>query len=692
MNGKYLYLAISALLGLLSTLVQFFPFFLCFLLYWLWLLKWKQFNKPQLLLILLVAVIFSITGEYAAAKNQTHIPESTTSFLVQFIQDPKIDGDLLQIQAEEQRYNEKILIRYQINSETEKSTLKSSSFYRGICSVSGTISKPRIVKNPNGFNYRGYLASKGVFWIVESPKNPFSHCTVVGTDPLKKIKELRYEGIRFLETSLPPEVASLSAALIFGDRSLFDAELQSDYQKTGIVHLLAISGLHVSLLVGMFFYFGIRIGLTREFMVHFLLFLLPVYVIITGGSPSVIRAVLMIFLVLAATKWKIRPKILAIDAISIAFLFYIFVDSYIIFDVGFQLSFSVSFSIILSSQYLLRAYQNYLAQMIVTSIIAQLAALPFLFYHYFEISFMGIAANLLYIPLFSFLYLPGLYFLFFVQILFGKPPDLLIHMFSNLINMSNKFISHLANFSFTSFIPGRPNPILLFCYFFTILLIFYIWECSKIQKKILFLFTLSITLLSFQYFWNWIQPVGQVTMIDVGQGDSILIQLPHRQGTYLIDTGGTIQFNEEAWRKRTKPFEVGRDVVVPYLKGQGITTIDKLILSHGDMDHMGGAFAVLEEIKVKEILLPDVSEPSESEIIVMRLAAEKNIPVVKVYEGMHWNKKGTQYYVLSPEQKFTGERNRGSIAIFAKIGGLSWFFGGDLDQEGEERIITKYPS
>jgi competence protein ComEC len=181
-------------------------------------------------------------------------------------------------------------------------------------------------------------------------------------------------------------------------------------------------------------------------------------------------------------------------------------------------------------------------------------------------------------------------------------------------------------------------------------------------------------------------------MIDVGQGDSILIHYPFGKGTYLIDTGGTIQFEEEEWKKPAKPYEVGRDVVVPFLKGKGLTQIDKLILTHGDSDHIGGTLAVLKDIKVKQILMPSVAEPSKSEINLIKEANKRGIQVVTVADGSSWEIGKSIFYVLSPEKNYQGERNSGSIAIIANIGGLNWFFGGDLDQAGEERIIKKYPN
>ncbi|MDN3018599.1 DNA internalization-related competence protein ComEC/Rec2 [Paenibacillus sp. BSR1-1] len=691
MYGKYVYFAIAAFLAELSVLSEFLPFFLLTVTYLYVLYKYKRFNNQHLLLLMAIVLIVFFAGHSAVINNKTKIPETETAFFLKYTQDPKIDGDLLQVQAFEQRYKEKILIRYYIQSEQEKKLLHSKSFYGFICKASGTLEKPKMAKNPNGFNYRNYLSAKEIFWIVKVQGSPLQNCAPVHQSATVIIKQLRFMGERYLEKHFPLEIASLSSALIFGDRSMLDSQLLGDYQQTGIVHLLAISGLHVSLLIGMVFFMGIRIGLTRPFMLNFLLIVIPIYVILTGASPSVIRAALMILLILITDKWKGSLKLLPIDAISLAFMLYIFFSPLVLFDIGFQLSFAVSFVIILSSSSILKGYLTNGAKMLVTSIISQLAALPFILYHYFGMSMIGIFANMLYIPLFSFVYLPGLYLLFFIQLIFHHTPPFLISLFLLIINFFNHLIGIMAGFSIISFVPGRPNLFLLIIYILILFRIFCIWESRPTFKRNVQLISITIVLFIFQPFWNFLNPFGEVTMIDVGQGDSILLHFPHNSGTYLIDTGGTMQFTEESWKEKGKPYEVGRDVVVPFLKGKGITKIDKLILTHGDMDHIGGAFSILKEIKVKQILMPSVRDPSNTEGAIVSLAKQKGIPVIKVSKGSHWNSGENEFYIVSPEKNFKGERNRGSISMIAQIGGVSWFFGGDLDQEGEKAIIKNYP-
>ena len=118
----------------------------------------------------------------------------------------------------------------------------------------------------------------------------------------------------------------------------------------------------------------------------------------------------------------------------------------------------------------------------------------------------------------------------------------------------------------------------------------------------------------------------KVTFLDVGQGDSAVIELPYRKAVYVIDTGGTVSFGEDSWKTPEQQFEVGRKIVVPYLKGRGITKIDKLIISHAHADHVEGADEVLEEIRVDEIHITPGSETEKEMDDLMRIATEKESP------------------------------------------------------------------
>ncbi|MDP4171047.1 MAG: ComEC/Rec2 family competence protein, partial [Bacillota bacterium] len=154
---------------------------------------------------------------------------------------------------------------------------------------------------------------------------------------------------------------------------------------------------------------------------------------------------------------------------------------------------------------------------------------------------------------------------------------------------------------------------------------------------------------------------------------------------------GTPRFENEQWRQSIHSFEAGKDIVVPFLKGKGITVIDKLILTHGDMDHAGGSFAVMKELKVRQILIPSVASPNSTLLKIVAEAQNLGIPVVRAEDGESWSSDRASFKIVSPKKDFVGTSNSGCIVMLAQIGGLNWLFTGDLDIEGEKRIMRSYP-
>jgi len=183
-------------------------------------------------------------------------------------------------------------------------------------------------------------------------------------------------------------------------------------------------------------------------------------------------------------------------------------------------------------------------------------------------------------------------------------------------------------------------------------------------------------------------PYGQIVFLDVGQGDSIFIKMPYNQGNYLIDTGGVMPFEKENWQQRGSSFDPGKKIVVPFLKSEGIRTLDKMILTHGDADHIGGANAILEEIEVKQLIIPRISDRSDLEQSSINTAREKGTDVYLAGMGTGWKTAQGDFLILNPSESM-GERNDQSIVLQAAIGGKKWLFTGDLGIEGENTMVRK---
>ena len=170
-----------------------------------------------------------------------------------------------------------------------------------------------------------------------------------------------------------------------------------------------------------------------------------------------------------------------------------------------------------------------------------------------------------------------------------------MYLSEKLFSICTGWISSIPN---QLWIPGKPGAIESVFAVLGVLLFFLRYEEGKnIFRSLIYVLVPALLI----QFLPYLDSSLRVTYLDVGQGDSIVIELPHRRAVYVIDTGGTVAFGEDNWKTPGSPFEVGRQIVVPYLRGRGIAKIDKLIVSHADADHVEGADEVLEEIKVSEI-------------------------------------------------------------------------------------------
>ncbi|MFD2446130.1 DNA internalization-related competence protein ComEC/Rec2 [Bacillus sp. CGMCC 1.16607] len=686
MKGNLIFISLSALLGIISTFEGMWSIGL-FLLYLFWFLV-KKIPKKQILFLTLVYILYFIVSSYFLYHNKTILPSEKTHFQVQFLDEMKIDGKSIRAVVIDSVSKEKLVLSYKIASESEKKILQNKSMVKNICILEGKLEIPSPSRNVNAFNYQEYLKQKNIFWELQVTNWRVENCRGGKINLLDKIKRFRDIGITNIERNFTKETAPLAAALIFGSREFLEEETILAYQKLGVIHLISISGLHVALLVGLIFYLGIRLGFVREKLSRILIMLLPVYAILTGASPSVNRSVIMTMMILAIINIKFPFILKSIDGLCLSFLLLTLINPMIIYNIGFQLSYIVTFSLLLSLSIASKIRSNFI-KMMTTSYISQISALPFLLFHFYEIPLLSIVANMIFVPLYSFIFLPGLILIFVIQFLSNDLFDFLSLLLSFLIKKSDQLAEFISSFSWTMSSPGKPSVPFLILYLVSILLSFYSWEKFHFLR---WRVVLPWMVLGAHLFSPHFSSLGEVTLLDVGQGDSILIKLPKNKGNYLIDTGGSLNFSVSDWRQRKNQYDVGHDVLVPFLKSKGINILDLLILTHGDMDHIGGSFALLKEIKVKNLLLPsNNTEKSSFEMELLKIAKEKNIKVTYVNEGMAWKINNNEFHILSPPQNYSGDKNEGSIVLNAKIGGSKWLFTGDLGKEGEQRIIENYP-
>lgn len=679
-------LPVAATLGLILALRgSSFSYQVVLLLFIVFCFFHRSFFRKMLLLVSATFFLYYLFGSLVLDRQETmhESGEQTIQGTIQTI--PIIDGDTMSMRLKSSM-EETIHVQAFLTSEREQKALKKLS-PGDRCEITGTLQTPSPPTNFAQFDYRRYLQEQHIFWILR-PKQSGLHCQQAKTTPPYLIlQRWRQTQITRLESTIEPELAGIMIALLFGERTIIEGDVLEAYQRLGVIHLLAVSGLHVGMVVAAVFYTLIRLGVTRERTMELLLLLLPLYIIIAGAAPSVIRASLMAMVVLVCL--RIRTRVPPLVGMIAVYMSYLLINPFVIFHLGFQLSFLVSFGLVLSARLIRQRYQDPLGQLLAVTILSQLLATPLLLRHLYEFSWISIPLNIVYIPFVTLCVLPLSVVAFLLSSFIPSSFNFPLLLLEWMVPYAHRWLTSLAQLKWSSLIIGKPPFLLVLSLYVVVVYGCLSWEQGE-RKWWLKPLSCFLMLLLGQMGAPYVDSRAKVTMLDVGQGDSYLIELPYRKEVYLIDTGGTISFFDEEWRRRRRPFDVGANVVVPALKERGISRVDRLILSHGHIDHIGGAYALSQAIKIDQVLYGKGPIAGEREREIVQELIAQGGKMIVVEEGLWWSSGSSRFAVLSP----TGselELNARSIVLYAELGGISFLFTGDLEEEGERRIVSAYP-
>lgn len=616
-------------------------------------------------------------------RNVTHLTPSLSQFIGKVDASPQIDGDVMSLLVKTEQ-DEMLRLTYTFSSKEEKD---SWTFLQPgtTCTFVGKLEEPAKVRNEGAFNYKEYLYHQRIHYVFRA--SSLTSCHVERISFFHWLFSIRQSSIHYIQETFSKETVGFMNALLYGDRQQLSGEIEDSYQQMGLIHLLAISGSHISLLAVMCLFVMLRVGLTRETATVLLVIIVPLYMFMAGASASVVRASVMAVFVLVCILFSRRLR--GMDALGLTAITMMMWNPYIVFDIGFQFSFLATAVLLLSSKVILSGQMVKGAWNL--ALAAQLASVPITLYHFGRLSPYSLFLNLIFVPYLSFVILP-LSFLTLIVSFFLPSFTVLSSLLSGCISFSNELLKWCNNLPFLQVTFGQSSAWMTLLYSFSILCLFLVWEGKKGKSFRIHVIVCFVLIGSVHYtapYWN---QNGSVTFIDVGQGEAILIRLPYSKATYLIDTGGAIAFPREEWQKKKRTYSVGESIVLPYLYQQGIKKIDKLILTHADVDHAGAANEVLKGIAVGTVIVSKKKTISPLEEEIIQNAKSRKVPIQIVKSGDSWMEGNKAIFtVLSPIGDEMKENNQ-SIVLHTKLGGLQWLFTGDLEEEGEKQLMDRYPN
>ena len=498
------------------------------------------------------------------------------------------------------------------------------------------------------FNYKKYLKSKKINYIFKASK----------IKQIKKNNSLKY----IIKTNLTNHINKYKTSnylktFILGDNNELDESIIKSYQKNGISHLFAVSGMHLSLFASILLSILKKINIKENVNYIIIILFFIFFAFLTNYSPSILRA-LILYILLSINK-ILELNIKTIYLIILDLIILLIYNPYYIYNIGFIYSFTVSISLILFSN-TINKYKHYLLKLLITSTISFITSIPISINNFYEINILTPIINLVFVPLVSLIIFP----LSLITLII-KPLDDILKILTSILE---KLSLITTNIKINIILSHIPWYIILLYY---IAIIIFIKGIN--QKQIIKTIPL-ILLITIHTNVKYIEKNPKISILDVGQGDSMLIELPHNKNL-LIDTGGISMSNTSIAITKT----------IPYVKSRGIKKLDYLILTHGDYDHMGEAINLVNIFKVEKVIF-NCGPYNDLEKELIKVLDKKNIKYYSCIKELNID-KNKLYFLQTKEYD---NENDNSNVIITELNGYKFMFMGDASTTTEKEILNKY--
>ncbi|OFI47522.1 DNA internalization-related competence protein ComEC/Rec2 [Floricoccus penangensis] len=644
------------------TLIYFLAFSFNMLLFGIFLfsiiLFIKNFGFKYIFILIFFGIYFSFIN-YQESKHFENAPGEVTH-LKPSIDSFQINGDSLSFKAKNEGENYQVF--YKLKTKEEQEYFKNLS-ENVLLEVEATTDIAEGQRNENGFDYQKYLKTQNIY-IVVNVNQIYKIKSLKTYNPFDILKSQRRKCINYINNEIPKPMNNYMSGLLFGNITKDFSEMRDIYSSLGIVHLFSLSGMHVNFFIESLRKLLLRLGFRTDQTNKFIVPLSFIYGGLTGFSISVNRSLFQ--------KNLSNFGIKGIDNFSITVMTFMLIKPKFLLTVGGVLSFFFSFVIyILANKFKIK--NPFLANFF-QSFLLSTTVLPILIYYFYQFQPFSIFLTTVFNILFTYLILPTLLIIFITSLLTGYNFEIF-----NFIFIVLERIIVFANGIFKNpIVLGKPS---LFILIIMLLLLFLLFDYFP-RKNTIYIIPAFFLLLLLNK-WDL---YGQISMIDVGQGDSIFLQDKFDRKNVLIDVGGRLDINStEKWRERISNSNASR-TVIPYIKSRGVGRIDILVLTHAHEDHMGDLLEVSKEFKIKEIWITEGALNSKS--LVEKLK-KTNTNVKLVHPGDKINIFNSYLEVISSLKKGDGGNND-SIVLYGNLLNKQFLFTGDLEEEGEREIVNEY--
>lgn len=582
--------------------------------------------------------------------------------------------------------------------------------------IEGVLAPPKNSTNPYQFDYKNYLLNKNCTNILYSKSSTLkvikeaqflSNYNDSFYFVLKKFENTRNEIIKKHSKNIKSPELEILSGLVFGSEAVSpDDKIKENFKNSGLLHLLAASGLNVALIYGIWWWLASLARLPYNLSIITGAVFVILYTFMTGFPPSILRASIMLLFVLFGKLIDRKTSTIAL-IFFVGFLILLFRPK-MIFDIGFQLSFMVTLGLVVCCGVIIEKFKNIdekykekfknssrfkkyvfflfspekLVSIVCVPLIAQLWVIPLQLHYFNNIAPLSVFANIAVVP-----FIGILSFIGFIGSIFSLVPkfssfivfvfDMIAKPFLTLLVKISEFF---ASFKYSLITTSGFNLFQIFSFWGLILILtFYIQKNFSKKYLIYFLSLLAIFLMSFIKIDNFKQNL-EIMMFDVQNADCFLIKTPNKK-YIMIDSA----------KSGFRGFDDAKNIINPYLRNERIRKIDYLIITHFDSDHSGGAISLLKNFRVNNIIIQNENKTTKTSKEILSYLKENKLNY-KIINNNETILKEDNLEIKTFLPSLSNENNENSIITYLKYKNKNILFMADCGYKGFEKIKKFIPN